>query len=91
MPYIAFGRCYSDPRSDPSKKTYEQLKAAYRGKTIHGSRSLDQFYYRSLSDVSKRNKSQVATRYLVKELGKSPDWPILTVDQLWLWVVDEGK
>lgn len=102
MPYITLGRCYSNPVDDPSKKLHEDLCEAYKAKDnkqgrkpIQGSRSLDQFYYHSLSDLKQRDAGQVVTRYLRKLQGKVGDgtpnsWPIITVDQLWLWVIDSG-
>lgn len=76
---------------------YQQLLNAYDDKIIHGTRSLDQFYYHSLPDMKDRNKNQVVTRsFLGGKHGNGVTdnvecWPILTVDQLWLWVIDEGK
>ncbi|KAI0418241.1 hypothetical protein F5X98DRAFT_386463 [Xylaria grammica] len=74
-----------------SRKTYEELLKAYPGKTIHGTRSLDQFYYNSLPDMDERDQNQVFMRSwfgvsngdgVPKHLDK---WPYLAVDQLWLW------
>lgn len=76
---------------------YKQLLSAYKGKMVHGTRSLDQFYYHSLPDMKDRNKNQVVTRSFLGGKhgngvkGDAECWPILTVDQLWLWVIDEGK
>lgn len=64
----------------------------------HGTRSLDQFYYHSLGrdDIQTRDENQVVTRYLIgSRNGEGVDssrdwWPILGVDQLWLWVIDDG-
>lgn len=66
---------------------------------IHGTRSLDQFYYHSLSPSERlrRDENQVVTRlFLGKENGDgvpegTNSWPFLTVDQLWLWIIDERK
>lgn len=104
MPYIAFGSCHQKPTEakmciDPpaSRKSYNDLMEVYKDKVIHGTRSLDQFYYHSLVDMPLRDRSQVVTRSFLKiKNGDSVDksevtWPYLVVDQLWLWIIDEGK
>lgn len=46
--------------------------------------------------MNDRDMSQVVTRGLLKQkMSKSqpiqgPKWPYLTVDQLWVWVIDDG-
>ncbi|KAI9646501.1 hypothetical protein NHQ30_004494 [Ciborinia camelliae] len=57
-------------------------------KILHSSRTLDQFYYHSMTNTDDRDSSQVVTRYA----GRKPEakaWDILRVDHLWLWVIDE--
>jgi hypothetical protein len=67
----------------------------YQGSILHGSRSLDRFYYNALSQekMDERDRSQVVTRGLLGKDGapEGTQWPYLTVDQLWIWVVDEGR
>jgi hypothetical protein len=95
MPYITFGRWYRETTEasghKPKYSKYDKLTDLYKGKPIHESRTLDQFYYQS-ADVTDRNADQVVTKALLdKEAIKSAEsLPILTVDQLWLWVIDEG-
>lgn len=98
MPYITFGECYAEHDNIPWRTRYEDLIKAYseKGSIIHRSRSLDEFFYHSLSNMSERNADQVATRYLNegkrgRELENLNGWQILRVDQLWLWVIDEGQ
>ncbi|ETS77830.1 hypothetical protein PFICI_09892 [Pestalotiopsis fici W106-1] len=83
---------------DQNKKNlakYDQLIETYKEKTIHGTRSLDQFFYNSLPDMDVRDQNQVFTRSFFKVRngdGVPQDqqiWPYLAVDQLWLWVIDE--
>ncbi|KAI0895375.1 hypothetical protein F4806DRAFT_469061 [Annulohypoxylon nitens] len=97
MPYIRFGECFrkKDEGNPASFKRYQELMAS--SDRIHGTRSLDQFYYHSLSPLERlrRDENQVVTRlFLGKENGDgvpegTNSWPYLTVDQLWLWIIDE--
>ncbi|OJJ50553.1 hypothetical protein ASPZODRAFT_206942 [Penicilliopsis zonata CBS 506.65] len=99
MPYLTFGKCYRDDAKDGEadkncRDKYQQLLDAYKEKIIHGSRTFDQFYYDSMSDMKGRDASQVVTRALTNHhsgdgIETEPWWPILAVDQLWLWVIDE--
>lgn len=87
----------------PPRELYQGLLKAYKGDLIHGSRTLDESYYHSLADMedmNHRNSDQVVTkraqhlRIKAKE-GKRPNkslskLPMLRVDQLWLWVIDES-
>lgn len=57
---------------------------------IHSSRTLDQFYYHSLKDTKSRDSDQVVTRYTHYESRVDKALDILRVDELWLWVIDEG-
>jgi hypothetical protein len=72
---------------------------------LHKTRTLDEFYYDSLSNTHDRDKTQVITRYLnlksqeakAKDAGQPKEQDedgrikILRVDQIWLWVIDSGK
>ncbi|KAH8424345.1 uncharacterized protein LDX57_002096 [Aspergillus melleus] len=95
MPYLVFlKRDRIDSQIGVAKDDFEQQARTGPG---HRTRSLDQFYYHSLSgnDIKGRDENQVVTRYLIG--GKNGDgvdrsrpwWPILGVDQLWLWVIDD--
>ncbi|KAI9040728.1 uncharacterized protein KD926_007809 [Aspergillus affinis] len=95
MPYLVFlKRDRSDSQVGETTDDSEQQARTGSG---HRTRSLDQFYYHSLNgnDIKGRDENQVVTRYLIG--GKNGDgveksrhwWPILGVDQLWLWVIDD--
>lgn len=63
---------------------------------MHKIRSLDEFYYPNLPDLTSRNAAQVATRYLTdgSQGNRKEDgdwWPILAVGQLWLWIIDDSE
>jgi hypothetical protein len=80
MPYLTFGTIPKDLNStegssepapvikDMNKfrtmKRHEKLVDAYRGHVLHGTQTLDRFYYHSLSDMNKRDHDQVVTKYI---------------------------
>lgn len=51
-------------------------------------RTLDQYYYTHLANTSDRDGDQVVLRYTQQT---SPEPKIFMVDQLWLWVLNDGK
>lgn len=69
---------------------------------LHGSLTLDEYYYAALGNIDERDDDQVVGRYFAKQLelkqepepkdeNKSPPArPILLVNQLWLWIIDDG-
>ena len=61
-------------------------------KPIHCRRTLDQFSYYMLDSTESRDRDQVMYRWAKKWREKAPakDRPILMVDQLWLWVLNDG-
>ena len=79
------------------------MKAAEDRSTVHPRRSLDEasFRHHDYENLMKRNNDQVVTRFLEKEERKglhisnneqlSNDLTLMMVDQLWLWILDEGK
>ncbi|KAI1174739.1 hypothetical protein F4777DRAFT_552834 [Nemania sp. FL0916] len=95
MPYLTFGYCYRKDSKFKPYETYSKLMDAYKDKIIHGTRSLDQFFYNALPETDERDKNQVFTRsWFGVDNGQGvPDsakrWPYLAVDQLWLWVIDD--
>ncbi|KAI0171111.1 hypothetical protein BJ166DRAFT_212861 [Pestalotiopsis sp. NC0098] len=97
-PYITLGYCHAQKRKNPDTR-YKKLSGSYVGSILHGPRSLDRFYYNALQDdkMDERDRSQVVTRRLLeKDFVKEgvvqrgiSEWPYITVDQLWVWVIDE--
>ncbi|KAI9746377.1 MAG: hypothetical protein M1818_000090 [Claussenomyces sp. TS43310] len=94
MPYLTFARQTLD--STKESACYDKLLEVYNGKMIHGSQTLDEFFYHDLSDRDRttldvRDSDQVVTRY-IERTPKGPwegGWTILRVDQLWLWQIDK--
>ncbi|KAH6612274.1 hypothetical protein B0J18DRAFT_77748 [Chaetomium sp. MPI-SDFR-AT-0129] len=73
---------------------------------LHCRRTLDQFTYHMLHDTERRDNSQVMSRWLSKGKARKrkngnvqsdeppisrDDCPVLMVDQLWLWVLEDDK
>ncbi|GAB1320775.1 hypothetical protein MFIFM68171_10985 [Madurella fahalii] len=94
IPYVRFGRIEENGPGDPK---YQQLLDAYEGQTIHGTRTLDEFYYHTAGDdelerdMKRRNQDQVVTKELdgdVKKLGLK-SWTVLQIDELWVWVLNK--
>lgn len=84
--------------TEPENPDYQRLLDAYAGKVVHGSQTLDESYYHSLtdpdaiSDMARRNRDQVVTKRVQSfpyKNQKKP-WTIIRVDQLWIWVIDSG-
>ncbi|KXH30275.1 hypothetical protein CSIM01_12630 [Colletotrichum simmondsii] len=75
------------------KYKYEQLLSTYREGVIHGSSTLDEWYYHFASDqeASKdrkaRNESQVVTKGLPGKIEDKDFWPLIRVNQLWIWTI----
>lgn len=75
------------------RKKYQSLLNAYHGLVIHGSSTLDEWYYHFASDLEStkdrriRNKSQVVTNNLPEGTGEHIHWPLIRVNQLWVWTV----
>ncbi|KAI1935368.1 hypothetical protein LOZ66_005255 [Ophidiomyces ophidiicola] len=69
-------------------ETYKKLaESGDERLAIHGTRSLDLFYYRSKDNL--QDQYQVVSRELCGEDIRNMEWfPVLHVDQLWLWVID---
>jgi hypothetical protein len=57
---------------------------------LHIRRTLDQFYYYMEEDTDVRDSDQVISRYSRRKFPRNPV-PIVMVDQLWLWVVNNSK
>lgn len=70
------------------EKVYGPLKDKNGNMVLHLARSLDQYYYTSLTEheVNSRDKDQVIYRFHAKK--SIPGRRIIMVKQLWLWKVD---
>ncbi|KAK1752328.1 ankyrin repeat-containing domain protein [Echria macrotheca] len=52
---------------------------------LHCRRTLDQYYYHTLANTSRRDNDQTAMRYFRDDSDMKP--PMTMVDQLWMWVL----
>lgn len=94
MPYLTFAK------QEPSMAGNSMTPFTEKSHVVHGSRTLDEFYYQFASDreyeqadIDKRNRDQVVTRWLHRgeDIDRLESWVVLRVDQLWLWIVAPGK
>jgi len=61
---------------------------------LHCRRTLHQFYYPMLKSTESRDKHQVASRWAKNHSNEKSNvdhYPIIMVDQLWLWVLHNGS
>ncbi|KAF4462854.1 ankyrin unc44 [Fusarium albosuccineum] len=110
MPYFCFStQCpagvslIKDQKFREAKENYESLLEAYERSVIHGSPTLDEWYYHFATDgkstVEKnyRNETQVVTKFLEgekhepSEPGEPSQFTLLRVNQLWVWAVDDNS
>ncbi len=72
---------------------YEKLlwTYLYDDHPLHVRRTLDQSYYNTLESTEARDVDQIPYKYFRKNFNKSPMHPVLMVDQLWLWVLEDGN
>lgn len=83
-------KCYN------ARKNSKQLLECYKDYTIHRSSTLDEWYYQFPSDPDSqmdrkdRNMTQVVTKGLLINPDKEVHWPLIMVNQLWLWTIDKS-
>lgn len=75
-------------RADPDAKLLENF--LFHDPPLHIRRTLDQFHYYMTDDTTVRDSDQVITRYFQRKFPMKPV-PIVMVDQLWLWIVNNSK
>ncbi|KAK4139643.1 uncharacterized protein C8A04DRAFT_15671 [Dichotomopilus funicola] len=84
------------PPGDNINENVQLIRSYYRGgqeSPLHCRRTLDQFTYHMLHDTERRDNSQVMSRWVSKDEPSisRDDCPVLMVDQLWLWVLEDDK
>jgi hypothetical protein len=72
---------------------YERLvwNYLYDEHPLHVRRTLDQSYYNTLNCTEARDVDQIPYKYFSENFKDSHMHPVLMVDQLWLWVLDNGN
>lgn len=61
---------------------------------LHMRRTLEQFYYWTAEDTTRRDKEQVvcrSTRHYSDDSDPDSTSRIVMVDQLWLWILDDSR
>lgn len=83
-----------DACNSASEKTdrYERLvwSYLYDEHPLHIRRTLDQSYYNTLDSTESRDVDQIPHKYFAQHCEGSTMRPVLMVDQLWLWVLDQS-
>ncbi|KAE9362676.1 hypothetical protein N431DRAFT_144786 [Stipitochalara longipes BDJ] len=85
-----------DERSISEKPDrYEKLVWTYllNEHPLHIRRTLDQSYYGVLASTEDRDKDQVPFKFFkehYQDEAKAKQYPVLMVDQLWLWVLNDN-
>ena len=57
---------------------------------VHVRRTLDQFQYYMTDNTDDRDSDQVISRYFGRRYPGT-DKPVMMIDQLWLWILDDSK
>jgi len=89
---LATGSCTDLAYED--KRFYVHLMAKqllHKTKPLHLRRTLDQWYYSTTCDTSQvRDSDQIVSKF-GPEKKKKGSRAVLVVDQLWLWLLGDGK
>lgn len=79
------------------REKYRKLLSDHEGQIIHWCPTLDEWYYHfdlrdleSTKDKDERNKSQVVHNYLPNDVKKKSHWPLIRVNQLWIWTLSDS-
>jgi hypothetical protein len=78
--------------NSPIQPPQQRLVQQYLNNTnhsLHARRTLDEYYYHTLADMSERDKTQTGSYY--QERNNIDPQAITMVDQLWLWVLRNTK
>lgn len=85
-------------RHDADRTNYDRLLDCYSTHVIHGPSTLDEWYYhfpkddpQAQKDRSHRNETQVVTEHLLGSPEGQISWPLVRVNQLWLWTLDKSR
>ncbi|TVY18934.1 Ankyrin-2 [Lachnellula arida] len=93
MLLMASSRKLSGPNVALEKSDrYERLvwKYLYDEHPLQVRRTLDQSYYSTLQSTETRDVDQIPYKYFHQHFTNSTMHPVLMVDQLWLWILDEN-
>ena len=92
-----FGLTPSDPptgfRDEMNRDELLVYHYLNRQKSLHNRRILDQYRYYDVKNTADRDRDQVFARICAEGPPKTPpdERPVLMVDQLWLWILQDGE
>ncbi|KAI0411321.1 hypothetical protein F5X98DRAFT_56239 [Xylaria grammica] len=102
MPYLTVGSYEPSTFPPPVTTTPQEFDGSTYGwssiRIKHMPLTLDQYYYPTVSDTSKRDNDQVLSRFLHKKgpqtghgrhVAPHANKKILMVNHLWVWIIDE--
>ncbi|KAH8710144.1 hypothetical protein GQ44DRAFT_830452 [Phaeosphaeriaceae sp. PMI808] len=81
------------PNTASERETLEH--GLFQHPPLHPRRTLDQFYYSSLTDTTARDRDQTISKWTGSDIDQdgrdsaADDSLLIMIDQLWCWVLDE--
>lgn len=94
---MTFSREHKREVYSEERAKYQKLLDEYRDHVIHGSRTLDEFFYhfsseqRFQEDMIRRNLDQVVTKEIDGDPKDLAHFTAVRVDQVWLWMINNSK
>lgn len=85
----------TNTKGNPNEKLvigYLNKPTSWNSPSLHIRRTLDQFFFHDIPDITKGDHDDVDDQVvgkMAKKLKRTPN--IFMVDQLWLWILDESK
>jgi hypothetical protein len=79
----------NDPEADKHKLLMKHYLHLDKSNPLHIRRTFDQYCYYTLKSTADRDSDQLLSRVKPDNFGSH--LPLLMVDQLWLWILSDGK
>lgn len=76
---------------------FQRVLDGYKDSVVHGSPTLDELYYHFAGDADSKtnrqdlNETQVVTKSLKGDVSKDMHWPLVRVNQLWIWTLGDNE
>lgn len=84
-------------RISDAQAKFRRVLDDYEDSVVHGSPTLDEWYYHFAGDADSntnrqdRNENQVVTKSLKGDVSKDMHWPLVRVNQLWIWTLGDSE